>query len=341
MDGTIIYEYEKNLHKFRDRAEKRSIALKRAAAGAGIALSLLFGWKSLKAEGIMVPNGAASSESSSAVSVSLEQSEPQPMRDSPSSEIGESTETEKAEIRPESPRQPKQIAIQGMCELSEAEFEKERLDGEKVYACLFDSDEDNAMSALSAVGRNSYKRDLNLENKIVLRVIQILEARDEYGFLHSSAARAVMKKRMHRAIPALIKSFGTMNYSAKEDAVEALGMFARENDWNSINMLIRLLKDEDEGTRAHAMANLVFVNKNVMDAVKIQLRAENQEMRSVFCRNLIYLYVETESYLSPGDSELLFSRISEIKKGEKSKDVLKCLEFFDEEFRFLSIRHRQ
>lgn len=342
MRGTAAYEYEKNLHKFRGRAEKRGRMVRRAAAGAGIALSLLFGWKGLKAEEIMAPGPGGVSEISSAVSVSSGQGAHQPMRDSPSSEIFESTETEKAKSQPEPERlkQFKQIAIPGMCELSEAEFEQKNPDGEKLYACLFDADEDNVMSAISAVGHDSYRRNAVLENKIVSRIIQILEARDEDGFLHAAAARAVKRKKMHKAIPAMIKSFGAMNNSAKEDAVDALGMFARGNDWNSINMLVNILKDEEGDMRAHAMANLVFVNKNVMDAVKLHLRMEDKETRSVFCRDMLYLYVENEHSLSPEELDAFFGRIGQIRQGEKDKDVLNCLEFFDEEMHFFKIRRR-
>ncbi len=344
MGKIVQYEYEKTLDRYRDRAYKRNKAFKRIAIGTGIAFSLIFGWKTLKAEGIMDSASTDAAQVSTSIS---EAKEELVIRDNPfSSQAKDRSESKLAEKQtiflPKSDAEvltsSKQIAITGKCKLSKEDFEREVIAGEKLYSCLFDADENHVVSALLAISNNKYRRDYGLEKKIASRLVQIIEARDEYGFLHSHAIMVARNKGIYQVVPVIIKSFDYMSSIAKDEAVQTLGMFARKNDWNSINMLLRLVRDEDESVRAQAMASLLFVNKNVADSIRTQLRKENSETKCQVCRNAAYVFVELEDSMSEEQTLNFLSKVNQIKAGEKNKDFLKCLEFFDDEYEFMKLR---
>jgi hypothetical protein len=293
------FEYIKNIKKLAEQRQNMLNTLKRIAIGTGIGLTLVLGYKYLKAEDIMKS--------------STQQTQVEAVSNSTFS------------LNP-------QIAIipkpEQNCNLSKDEnYYKRPLNMMEVLSCLNDKDVSNVTDALLLISRQENKDKFRTKEfeDVVVKCL----SRDP--FLHPYVFRAIANQNYNSVVPVLVKNFDKIGSSAIEEAIYVLLHFSLKGDWNAINKLISLSSNQDETTRIYAMSALLLIDKNVMPTVIEQYNKENSETRFEIIKHAdIFYHFYIKDYFREYEvskiRELLNKRLSNLLKFEKDEKVREIIQ---------------
>ena len=288
------FEYIKNIKTLAEQRQTMLNTLKRIAIGTGIGLTLVFGYKYLKAEDIMKS--------------STQQTQVEAVSNSTVS------------LNPQIATIPKP---EQNCNLSEDEnYYKRPVNKMELLSCLNDKDVSNVTDVLLLISRQENK-DKFRKKEFEDAVVKCL-----YGdpFSHTYAFRAIVNQDYHSAVSVLVKNFDKFDPFAIEGAVYTLLHFSLKGEWNAINKLISLSSSQDETTRIYAMSALLFIDKNVMPTFIEQYNKENSETRFEIIKHIeMYRFFYINDYFSEEEMskirELLNKRLGSLLKFEKDKEV--------------------
>jgi hypothetical protein len=293
------FEYIKNIKTLAEQRQTMLNTWKRIAIGTGIGLTLVFGYKYLKAEDIM---------KSSTQQTKVEA-------------VSNST----VSLNPQIATIPKP---EQNCNLSEDEnYYKRPVNKMKVLSCLNDKDVSNVTHALLLISRQENKdkfRTKEFEDAVVKCLYKDT-------FLHTYAFHAIVNQDYNSAVPVLVKDFDKIDPFDIEEAVYTLLHFSLKGDWNAINKLISLSSSQDETTRIYAMSALLFIDKNVMPIFIEQYNKENSETRFEIIKHkdILYFFYIKDYFREDEVSkirELLNKRLSNMLKFEKDEKVREIIQ---------------
>jgi hypothetical protein len=293
------FEYIKNIKILAEQRQTMLNTLKRIAIATGIGLTLVFGYKYLKAEDIM-----KSSTQQTQVGA-----------------VSNST----VSLNPQIATIPKP---EQNCNLSEDEnYYKRPVNKMEVLSCLNDIDASNVISALLFISKGKNKNIFG--TKEFEDVVVKLLYRDP--FLHPYVFRAIANQNYNSAVPVLVKDFDKIGSSAIEEAVYVLLHFSLKGDWNAINKLISLSSNENETVRIHAMSALLFIDKNIMPFFIEQYNKENSETRFEIIKHadILYFFYIKDYFREDEVSkirELLNKRLSNLLRFEKDEKVREIIQ---------------
>jgi hypothetical protein len=107
------------------------------------------------------------------------------------------------------------------------------------------------------------------------------------------------------------------------ESIDTLGVFAVRGNWNAINGLLKILKENpDPYIQANAAAVLLFVNKNVMPDILNFYRNASVEAREELAKRATTFGVfELDMENNPYNKGVVKNRLNQLVRIEKDNDV--------------------
>ncbi|MEM4134153.1 MAG: hypothetical protein QXO35_01675 [Candidatus Micrarchaeia archaeon] len=302
------------------KTDKIKRILKRAAVATAIGMSLLLVSKSLKAEEVStnlvsVDQVSVSSESTS----NFDRNSSNPLNSTVNKIVDKS----------------KEIMNNAMNVLSKKEtttqIQKDALDcklgdNSKKYAmneiskCLSSEKKDDVTNAITEL----LNKDIVLSKEVRNKITNLVLHADEFDY--SRIMEVIKMHKIVEAVPSIIKRLESVSNGSDpmfNDSIPALGVFAVKGDWNAINTLMSILKNNpDEDVKSLAAACLIHVDKNVMPEIIQFYNSISEEKRIDLIREMqIFRAFDIEMNGIIYNKNAVFSRIEQLLKFEESRIV--------------------
>ncbi|MEM3945122.1 MAG: hypothetical protein QW054_01555 [Candidatus Micrarchaeia archaeon] len=315
------------------KTDKIKRILKRATVATAIGISIFFVSKSLKAEEV-----STSSVSVNQVTVSSEQA--QPVISYSTSNFNRNSNSSLNSIVNKIVNESKEIinstlSIQSKKE-TDSKIQNDELncklgDNSKKYnmneisKCLSSKKGDDISNAIMEL----LNEDIVLSKEVRNKIANLVLYADEFDY--SRIMEVIKMHKIYEAVSSIIKRLNSDSNGPDpmfNDSIPALGVFAVKGDWNAINTLMSILKNNpDEEIKILAAACLINVDKNVMPEIIKFYQSLNEEKRIAFIRKMqVFRAFDIEMNDLSYNEKVVFSRIEQLLKLEKSDIVRKELE---------------
>ncbi|MEM3369895.1 MAG: hypothetical protein QXE90_03545 [Candidatus Micrarchaeia archaeon] len=316
------------------KTDKIKRMLKKAAVATAIGISIFLVSKSLKAQEVISTNSISVNQ----VSVSSEQS--QSVINYSTSNFDRNLSNPLNSTVNKIVDKSKEIMNNAMNVLSKKEtttqIQKDALDcklgdNSKKYAmneiskCLSSENEDYVTNAITEL----LNKDIVLSKEVRNKIANLVLHADEFDY--SRIMEVIKMHKIGEAVPSIIKRLKSDSNGPDpmfNDSIPALGVFAVKGDWNAINTLMSILKNNpDEDIKSLAAACLIHVDKNVMPEIIQFYKSINEEKRVDFIGEMQrFRAFDIDMNNMTYNKKTVFSRIEQLLKMEKSKEVREELE---------------
>ncbi|MEM3543894.1 MAG: hypothetical protein QXF07_02640 [Candidatus Micrarchaeia archaeon] len=317
------------------KTDKIKRILKRAAVATAIGISIFLVSKSLKAEEVStdlvsVNQVSVSSEQSQHVinysTSNFDRNSSNPLNSTVNKIVNESKEIMNNALNIQSKKETN-TKIQN--ELNELDCKlgnnSKKYYMNEISKCLSSNNKDYVTNAITEL----LNEDIILSKEVRNKIANLVLYADEFDY--NNIMEVIKMHKIGEAVPSIIKRLESdsngldpmFNYS-----IPALGVFAVKGDWNAINTLLSILKNNpDEDIKSLAAACLIHVDKNVMPEIIQFYKSISEEKRVDFIGEMQrFRAFDIDMNNMTYNEKAVFSRIIQLLNIEKSKEVRKELE---------------
>jgi hypothetical protein len=147
------------------------------------------------------------------------------------------------------------------------------------------------------------------------------------SFLDKYVLLACINQNYNKIVQMIVKNLDRIDSNLSEETVYTLLHFATKNDWLAINKIIELANADDDEKRLHAMAALLFLEKNVMPTFLSRYKVENDDNRfKIIMYSQIYRDMYIKYYLKNDKLIDIFKKrltiLQDIEKDQRIKELI-------------------